>query len=65
MSDDSPPSIVQRAFRACLLILGCVLALWASLELLSYIWGWLLLVAGIVLVLCAAVWAYRYWWGRR
>lgn len=65
MSDAKPPTIVQRFFRACLLILGGIVALWVSLELLAQFWGWLLLIAGITLMLCAAVWAYRYWWGGR
>ncbi len=65
MSDNTPPSILQRFFRACLLILGGVLALWLALELLAQFWGWILLIGVIVLVLCAAVYGYRYWWGRR
>lgn len=65
MTDDTPPSIVQRFFRACLLILGGILALWLALELLATFWGWILLIRVIVLILCAAVVAYRYWWGRR
>lgn len=65
MSDDSPPTIVQRFFRACLLVLGGILALWLSLELLAQFWGWLLLIAAIALILCAAIWTYRYWWGGR
>lgn len=65
MPDSTPPPITQRFFRACLLVLGGIVALAIALELLAQIWGWLLLIAGIVLVLCAAVWAYRYWWGGR
>lgn len=65
MSGDTPPGIVQRFFRACLLILGGIVCLWLALELLAQVWGWLLLAAGIVLMLCAAVRAYRYWWSGR
>ncbi|WP_033106690.1 hypothetical protein [Microbacterium profundi] len=65
MADDTPPNIVQRFFRACLLVLGGIVALWLALELLAQFWGWLLLIAAIALILCAAVWAYRYWWGGR
>lgn len=65
MGDSTPPPITQRFFRACLLILGGILALWVALELLARFWGWILLVSVIVLVLCAAVYAYRYWWGGR
>lgn len=65
MSESKPPSIVQRFFRACLLILGGILALWIALELLAQFWVWILLVSVIVLALCAAIWACRYWWGQR
>ncbi len=54
----------ERFFRACLLILGGILALWVALELLAR-FRLILLVSVIVLVLCAAVYAYRYWWGGR
>lgn len=65
MTNDTPPSIVQRFFRGCLLVLGSIVALWLALELLAQFWGWLLLIAGIALTLCAGVVAYRYWWGGR
>ena len=65
MSDPKPPTIVQRFFRACLLILGGMIALWLALELLAQFWGWILLILVVVLVLCAAVYAYRYWGGGR
>lgn len=65
MSRDTPPTVTTRFFRACLLILGGVVAIWLALELLAQFWGWILLISVIVLVLCAAVWVYRYWWGRR
>lgn len=65
MADSTPPSIVQRFFRACLLVLGGIIAMWFGLELLAHIWGWLLLVAGIALMLWLGVAAYRYWWGGR
>jgi uncharacterized membrane protein YdbT with pleckstrin-like domain len=65
MPDSTPPSIFQRWFRACLLILGGVLALWLALELFARLWGWLLLAVGIALMLWCGVAAYRYWWGRR
>lgn len=63
MPSEGPPPITSRFFRACLLILGGVVALWIALELLAQFWGWILLISAIVLVLCAAVYAYRYWWG--
>lgn len=65
MPESTPPPITQRFFRACLLILGGILALWLALELLAQFWGWLLLIGLVVLVLCAAGAAYRYWRGGR
>ncbi len=65
MPEDTPTSLFQRFFRACLLFLGGVIALWLALELLARFWGWLLLLAGIALVLWCLVVAYRYWWGAR
>ncbi|MDQ1138461.1 putative membrane protein YdbT with pleckstrin-like domain [Microbacterium sp. SORGH_AS 1204] len=62
---DAPPPIASRFFRACLLILGGVVALWLALELFARLWGWVLLAAGIVLTAWCLVTAYRYWWGRR
>ena len=62
---DAPPPVTSRFFRACLLILGGIVALWLALELLAQFWGWVLLVAAIALVWWCAVAAYRYWWGRR
>lgn len=62
---DTPRPITSRFFRACLLILGGIVALWLALELLAQFWGWVLLAVGIVLMLWCAVAAYRYWWGRR
>lgn len=65
MPDSTPPTITQRFFRACLLVLGGIVALWLALELLAQFWGWILLVGVVALILCAAVYAYRYWWGGR
>ncbi len=62
---DTPPPITSRFFRACLLVLGGVVALWLALELLAQFWGWLLLAVCIALMLWCAVAAYRYWWSRR
>lgn len=65
MAESTPPTIVQRFFRACLLVLGGIAALWLALTLLSQFWGWIVLIASIALVLWSAVIAYRYWWGGR
>ena len=65
MPDETPTPTPTSFFRACLLILGGIVALWLALELLAQFWGWLLLIFGIALVWWCAVIAYRYWWGRR
>ncbi|GGF18576.1 hypothetical protein [Subtercola lobariae] len=40
---------VARLWRASLLLLGSVLAVWLALQVLATIWGWLLIGA---LILC-------------
>lgn len=65
MADDAPRPLAQRFFRACLLILGGVVALWLALELLAQFWGWLLLLAALALVIFGAVVGYQFWRERR
>lgn len=65
MPDETPTPTPMRFFRACLLILGGIVALWLALELLAQFWGWVLLIVGIALAWWCAVIIYRYWWGRR
>lgn len=59
MPDDHNSSgPLTKLWRACLLLLGSVLAIWLTLQILASIWGWLLLGAltagavtlGIVLI---------------
>jgi len=52
--DEKPETIMQRFFRACLLALAGVVALWIALQLLAQIWGWLLLAAA----LSGLIWAF-------
>ena len=65
MPDETPTPTPMRFLRACLLILGGVVALWLALEALAQFWGWVVLVLGIVLVWWCVLIIYRYWWGRR
>ncbi|MGO4129926.1 hypothetical protein AB4028_14125 [Janibacter sp. RAF20_2_2] len=46
---------VQSLFSACLMLLGCVIALGLVLELLAQIWPWLVGVAAIVLIAWIAI----------
>lgn len=65
MADNSPRSLPQRFFRACLLLLGGIVALWLALELLAQFWGWLLLAAGIALAIWTGVVSFQLWRDRR
>ena len=47
MTEDHAPGIFTRVFHATLLILGSVVAIYLALQLLSEIWGWLLLLAAV------------------
>jgi 1,4-dihydroxy-2-naphthoate octaprenyltransferase len=58
MADEPSRSTTQRFFRACLYILGGIVALGLALELLAQFWGWLLLI-GVVSFAVAAT--YRWW----
>jgi uncharacterized membrane protein YdbT with pleckstrin-like domain len=46
------PTMSQSFFKACLLILFGIVALWIAVDLLAHFWGWLLLAAGVA----GAVW---------
>lgn len=65
MSDPPRLGYVQRLFRACLLILGSVLAIWLTLQFLAQIWGWLLLIAALIAGATVAVLWLKHWRGRR
>lgn len=65
MADEPSRSMPQRFFRACLLFLAGVVALWLALELLAQFWGWLLLLAAVAVVVYGAVFGYQYWRDRR
>lgn len=66
MPDESPRGLPHRFFRACLLLLGGVIALTLALQLAAQIWGWLLLIAllvaaGWVAFLVIRSWRRRHW----
>ncbi|WP_375384002.1 hypothetical protein [uncultured Microbacterium sp.] len=56
---------MTKFFRACLLALGGVFVLWLGLQLLSQIWGWLLLIAAIGAIVWVTVWFVRWRRDRR
>ncbi|MGE3795592.1 MAG: hypothetical protein AB7I38_16940 [Dehalococcoidia bacterium] len=53
---EDKPTMSQSFFRACLLILAGIVAIWIALELLARFWFWIVLIA--VLLLAGYV-AYR------
>lgn len=61
MSDQTPRRLSENFFRACVLLLGGITALYLAVSLLAAIWGWLLLVALLATLITAAVIAYRRW----
>ena len=50
MSNDPTRSIAQRFVSFCVLVLVGVLAIWLALDVLSHIWGWVVLILVIVLL---------------
>ncbi|WP_108249970.1 hypothetical protein [Planctomonas deserti] len=64
--DEKPETYMQKFFRACLLALAGVVALWLAVQLLAQFWGWLLLAAALGGLIWAAVWFIRWqrdrWW---
>jgi len=65
MSDKQPASIARRFLSLCFALFAGAVLLVLALQLLSQIWGWLLLIAGVVALWCVGVAVWRYWWGRR
>lgn len=63
--DEKPEPLMTKFFRACLLGLAGVILLCLALELLSKIWGWLLLIAAIGGLIWGAVWFVRWRRDRR
>jgi hypothetical protein len=63
-TEDKPPT-VTRFFRACLLILGGLIALSFALQLASHIWVWLVLLAAAGLIVGGTIWYLRWRRDRR
>jgi len=57
---EKPETLMTKFFRACLLALAGVVLLCLALELLSQIWGWLLLIAAIAGLIWGVVWFVRW-----
>jgi hypothetical protein len=56
MSNDSPNSLLTRAWRGALVLFGTVVLLWVSVAILGRIWVWLLVIA-LAMVIAVALWA--------
>jgi FtsH-binding integral membrane protein len=63
--DEKPETYMQKFFRACLLALAGVVALWLAVQLLAQFWGWLLLAAALGGLIWVAVWFIRWQRDRR
>ncbi|MDL9980098.1 hypothetical protein [Microbacterium candidum] len=63
--NEKKEGIMTRLFQACLLLLGCVIALAIAVHLLAQFWGWLVLLVAIALLIGAGVWVARWWRDRR
>lgn len=59
--DKEPAAMSQRILGFCFAILLSVILLYLAVELLSAIWGWLLLVAAIITVVWIGLLIYRRW----
>ncbi|MBD8467088.1 hypothetical protein IFU30_12490 [Plantibacter sp. CFBP 8798] len=58
MTDEHQP-LTKRIWRACLLLLGSVLCLWITLQVLREIWIGLAILIGIVAATTALLWLLR------
>ena len=63
--DEKPDTLMSRFFRACLLTLAGVFALWLAMQLLAQFWGWLLLAGALGGLARATVWCIRWRRDRR
>jgi len=45
MSNDSPNSLLARAWRGALVLFGTVVLLWVSVQIVARIWVWLVVIA--------------------
>jgi hypothetical protein len=48
MSNDSPNSLLTRAWRGALVLFGTVVLLWVSVQIVARIWVWLVVIAVMV-----------------
>jgi hypothetical protein len=55
MSNDSPNSLLTRAWRGALVLFGTVVLLWVSVAILARIWVWVLVIA-LTVVIATALW---------
>lgn len=58
-------SPIERLWNGALLLLGAVVAIALSLQVLAQIWGWLLLLLGVAGLVAGGVLVLRWWWSIR
>ncbi len=54
-----PRNLMSRLVTACLLFLVAVVALTVALDLLSKIWGWVVLIVGLAGLVALLTWIVR------
>lgn len=54
-----PKNPLALLFEMCVLLLGCVLALWFAIQLIEQIWVWLVVGGIVLLAIGVAVWWIR------
>jgi heme/copper-type cytochrome/quinol oxidase subunit 4 len=61
---DTPKSIASRFVSFCVLVLIGILAIWIALDVLSRIWGWVVLIVVIVVLAYVGILLFRRWRNR-
>ena len=64
MSSEPGKSMAQRFAQFCVLILVGVIAIWIAFDILSRVWGWLLLVAVLLALGYVGFVLFRRWRNR-
>lgn len=61
---DTPTSLLSRAWRAVISLLGIVVILAVIVSIFQSIWPWLASIAAVVFVMGVAALLLRRWWER-
>jgi uncharacterized SAM-binding protein YcdF (DUF218 family) len=61
MSNDSPNSLLTRAWRGALVLFGTVVLLWVSVHMIAQIWVWLVVIALLIVAVAVLVTVFMKW----